>query len=586
MTRTRAFLTLSVAAALIAVPATAAVRDPVISSNQPLPFPRNAQNEPALALDRRPKPPGPLLIGGGNDYRDQPVCSGQSACGFAAGVGISGVYYSDNAAAWTSPATGLKTVPNFTPSRWSFGDPALASGPRPAGGFSWANGSRFYYATLAATSSKPDRVITVSYADPTKRVRLGFPHWSKPRVISGASPSSDKPAIWADDAARFAGQKANPGFGHVYVCWTAFPSDDAAETALGGQIWYTRSLNGGLKWTKPVQLSTTKPDAAQGCAIRSDNRGAVYVLWRERRLAVPTLDSVANGATCAKVFRSTIVMTRSVNGVAFSPPAPVASVAEPGQYDRVQGQCTADGVAGARTNSFPSVDIANGAPLGNGPNTIAIAGAEENGRIVVRVSHTLGSTWSGPLTVSRANDVGALPAVALSPNGLSLFVVYQAFLQPWQASPLAGPRVMQGVVRTTSLKTLEASWPTTAWGEVDGAKGDARASAGFEGGDKTDAKPISAEFVGDYDAIVATNSYARAAWTDVSAAQDCGPVDSYRYASSVGKTQDLPPLKSACPAERAGTLVRTFGNTTLCGASIQAGSRTAVAETQCPTDPH
>lgn len=597
MNATRLLGTIAALSALLAVPAAAAVHDPVISSNQPLPFPQNAQNEPALAISRTPGLPGPLLVAGGNDYRDQPKCStaANASCGFQNGVGISGVYYSDDGIGWSAPVTGLKTIPNFTQSRWSFGDPALTSGPRLRKGFAWANGTRFYYATLAATpppaattaAPPPDRLITVSWSDPTQRARIAFPHWSKPLPISGTSPSSDKPAIWADDAANVANKKPNPNFGHVYACWTAFPSDAAAESDLGGQIMFTRSVNGGRNWSKPVQLSVTVPNAAHACAIRSDSHGTVYVFWKERLLGVKSLDLVGTGAACAKVFRSNVWMARSTNGLTFTRPTPLFPVAEAGQWDKAQGACTADGPAGARTNSFVSVDIANGAPFGIGPNTFALVTAEgPNGTVLLRTSHTLGTTWSAPIAVSRPNDVGAFPAVALAPHGAALFVVYQAFLiKTWQSSAIAGPRPMQAVLRTTSLRKLEADPTAAAWGEVDGSQGDARASSGFEGGDKPDAKPIAAEFLGDYDAIVATDRVARAAWTDVSAAQDCGPVDSYRYAVSSGSDKSKPPDVQACPMEKSGHVTKSFGNTTLCGASIPAGFTQVAPETLCASTP-
>lgn len=44
-----------------------------------------------------------------------------------------------------------------------------------------------------------------------------------------------------------------------------------------------------------------------------------------------------------------------------------------GAPDQVTGDVAFDGVAGARTDSFPSVDIANGAPTGaNAPDTIVV----------------------------------------------------------------------------------------------------------------------------------------------------------------------------------------------------------------------
>lgn len=594
MTRRTLVVAVLVAAGLIALPAIGALHDPVISSNEPRPFPQNGQNEPSLALNRAVKPRGPRLIAAGNDYRDQSICSSQSSCAFRPGIGISGLYYTDDGSTWirstyarpagsiSGPAV-IRTLPNFPAGMWSFGDPAVAAGPRHAGGtWSWTLGTRFYYATLAATASQPNRLITVSFADPVRRAGQGQPKWTRPKRVSSASLPADKPAIWADGAARSSANEPNPNFGHVYACWTVFV---AGQEPAGGQIMFARSVDGGVKWSSPRQISLTSPPDAQGCTIRSDAAGRVYVFWRER---IPTVQTIQapNGAACAKLFKTSIQMAESSDGLTFSTPSFVTGVLEPGYWDRTQAQCTGDGVTGARVNSFPSVDVANGAPGGAGPNTIALTTVEgPSDRVVIRTSHDQGATWSVGFVASRANDNAAFAAVALAPNGGRIFVVYTAFLQGWQQDTGAA-RVMQAVVRTVPLKSLETSTGTPPWAEVDGAKGDARASAGFEGGD-ADARPVRSEFLGDYNAIVATNVGAYAAWTDVSAAADCGAVDTYRGNVARGKEQAIPNIKALCkPKKGAGGLRTTFGNTTLCGVYVPARVPTGAQETKCATDLH
>jgi hypothetical protein len=126
------------------------------------PYLPNAVNEPALAIDaNHPN----VLAAGANDLVDSAPCNG-SSCDLTPDIGISGIYFSLNeGASWVQPTyTGL-TARSGTPQAgpihtlpWyyengmsSHGDPALAFGPRPDanGNFSWATGSRLYYANLA-----------------------------------------------------------------------------------------------------------------------------------------------------------------------------------------------------------------------------------------------------------------------------------------------------------------------------------------------------------------------------------------------------------------------------------------------------
>jgi hypothetical protein len=80
--------------------------------------------------------------------------------------------------------------------------------------------------------------------------------------------------------------------------------------------------------------------------------------------------------------------------------------------DRVSGRCVADGIAGARIDlaAMPSVDIANGAPTGQGA-TNELVDAWSDGRFGFNNEKTLlsystngGATWSAPSVVSEAGD--------------------------------------------------------------------------------------------------------------------------------------------------------------------------------------
>ncbi len=121
-------------------------------------FPTNKQNEPSIAVN--PLNPD-LLIAGSNDEQRQPPCgpgpvrvgAEASDCSFFPNVGTSGIYTSsdggaswtnrgllDDQSSWQSLPIGRRLV--------SDGDPFIVYGPRPdaAGRFSYANGTRAYYA--------------------------------------------------------------------------------------------------------------------------------------------------------------------------------------------------------------------------------------------------------------------------------------------------------------------------------------------------------------------------------------------------------------------------------------------------------
>ena len=569
MRHLRVFARLNIALAAVALAAlcasglAAAVDTSVkISVGSPsTPFSQNKQNEPGLAVDAHNPS---VLAAGANDEIDIEACAAGdgASCPFTPGVGLSGIYFSFNGGVtWTQPTyTGwsargclgpaactpvaggpIGTLPwYYEDGLVSDGDPSLAFGPRPGldGTFSWANGSRLYYANLTANFSvsegafKGAEAIAVSRTDDVAAAALGDKNaWKHPVIVSkqNAALFSDKETIWADNA------DSSPFFGNVYLCNVAFRS-----VGLGGApepVIFARSTDGGDTWTtmQISQAANTFVTAGmaggrQGCTVRTDSQGVVYVFW--------------NGSLMNQAVQ---FMARSFNGgKTFDRPRPVAAITEVGKFDPAQDDFTFDGVAGARTNSYPSVDVANGAPTGSdATDRIVMTWADAHSGLNheharVQYSDDAGQTWSNPVNAEETGDRPDFPAIAISPDGANVYLTYMAFLTPWQTST-AAPRPMQGVVRhTTNL---------TVWSTLNrGALGDARGSS---------ANVLDSEFLGDYNAAVATRSFGVAAWNDVRNAADCPAIDAYRQSLVVGSPITKPAPGTDCPA--------TFGNSDIFG---------------------
>ena len=110
-----------------------------------------------------------------------------------------------------------------------------------------------------------------------------------------------------------------------------------------------------------------------------------------------------------------------------------------------------DGMAGARDDlsSSPSVDIANGTPTGPGPDTIydtwvdgrtGSAGPPVDNTTQLRLafSNNGGESWSQDVVPIAAGDRPVYAAVAVSPDGEDLYLVYNAFttaFRPTTATP-------------------------------------------------------------------------------------------------------------------------------------------------------
>jgi hypothetical protein len=339
---------------------------------------------------------------------------------------------------------------------------------------------------------------------------------------------SDKPDVWADDAAT------SPHFGFVYECNIAFRSNGGS----GEPVVFTRSTDGGVTFSGSKQLTAAAGNVRQlgrqGCAIRTDSNGTVYVFWE--------------GATAG---HSAQMMDRSFDGgVTFERPRAIQSVTDVGVFDPVQQDISFDGVTGARTNSFPSVEIANGAPTGaDATNVIAITWADARAGLnkeqaLVSLSGDGGNTWTPPVNAAESGDRPDFPAVALAPNGSEIYEVYDAFLQPFQPDNSL-PRLFQGVVRAAALVgTTPGPFATIGRGQP----GDARASS---------ANALDSEFIGDYNYVEATRTHAVAVYNDANRGSDCPAEDAYRDSETTSTPLPKPAPPTDCPG--------TFGNTDIYG---------------------
>jgi hypothetical protein len=596
-------LVLAAVAAAVCAPAAIAVHGgdtKVMFGSPQSPFSANKQNEPALAVDQaHPE----VLAAGANDNIDLEACNAgdDTTCPFTPGVGTSGIAFSlDSGDSWQQPTYSgysarlgvdescvgevgdddpdceplppdegglIGTLPwYYEDGVVSDGDPALAFGPRPDedGAFSWENGSRLYYANLTSnfaskrseSSFKGVEAIGVSRSDDAATAagggETGKAAWMRPVLITGsgsAAAFADKEQIWADNAAT------SDFFGNVYVCFARYPGGPSAGSNAH-TLDVARSTDGGDSWSKTTVVSIPGSSSGKfallsghsGCTIRTDSAGKVYAFWL---------------GWDNQLKEQGIYMARSFDGGAtFEQPRRLFLSVHAGIEDPVIERTTMDGIAGARNDlsNAPSVDIANAAPTGaDASDQIVLTWVDgrdglNNEHVVFTTSTDSGEHWTDLRNIENEtghpSDRGFYSAPAISPDGHDVYLVYNAFLEPYKDSTIgaANDRPLVGVVTHADV---DADGAVGDFSEVHrGEAGDARGSSQND---------LTAEFLGDYVYAVATNAYGAGVWNDVRFADDCPAIDEWRMSLREGTDVPTPAPQQDCP-ER-------FGNSDIFGGS-------------------
>ena len=338
-----------------------------------------------------------------------------------------------------------------------------------------------------------------------------------PQSTSGAEVESTSPCASAGaDFHSLSGGLGFPLFPHV------------ATSTDGGETWTNRVV------APPV--ANFQRGSHQGCTVRTDSHGVVYAFFTHFAVGTPGI--------------GTHTMIKSFDGgKTWTSPVEIMSMNDACFFiDRVSGRCVADGIAGARTDlaAMPSVDIANGAPTGQGA-TNELVDAWSDGRFGFNNEKTLlsfstngGATWSAPSVVSEEGDRSVYSAPAISPDGGTVYVVYMAFRAPFQNTTV-NPRPEHGVLRVAAIGANGA--PGAFVTASSGPTGDARGTS--------QGRILYNEFLGDYVYAIATNSYGAGTWTDVRRTADCPAMDTWRQASFDAGHQVFPapwPLGDCPPA--------------------------------------
>ena len=165
----------------------------------------------------------------------------------------------------------------------SDGDPAVAFGPVFRNGqFSWANGSRLYYANLTSNfpgqegfkgfeATAVSRIDGPASTGVTQAIVSDQANWKAPVIVSKQNSAlfSDKEQVWADNA------ESSPFFGNTYICSAAFRGVPGTSQPLV----VATSADGGDSWTAPRTIETAGDRGYYAAPAISPNGTDVWVVY-------------------------------------------------------------------------------------------------------------------------------------------------------------------------------------------------------------------------------------------------------------------------------------------------------------------
>ncbi len=464
-----AFAVLSAVLLLRPASETTADDPPVVSNVQvnqsaAVPFPRNGQNQPALA--QNPKDPDNLIA----SSNDELAPDGQGT-GFYASF--------DGGETWR--CQGYMDLSPF--GKIAFGD-------------AWQTFDSMgnaYLSTIALPVPKAGQPVRFDTADifVGKSTDGGCTYPGITKVASNSQNiSDDKPSIAADMNPR------SPYTDNVYVTWTQYK--DAARGAdekSRVQVVVARSSDGGATWSKPVGLSEETRAVfpgvppRQGANVQVGPDGTVYVVWSD---------------TINYRFVQQIAISKD-GGKKFSDPITVAPIADDFSFP---GGATFRQLG----RILPSFSIS---PEG----TLYLAWAERDAGHTVAVvtkSTDKGSTWSSPMVAGDVTGRSAFfVAVAAGPSD----AVHVAFLAmddvPEDTAPGAGAVKYDTYVAQSSDGGDSFGSPF----KISTKSSDPNVSSSHS---------LAVQFIGDYIFAVADASGLYVTWTDTRNGASCPAVDKYR----------------------------------------------------------